>query len=105
MSRSFSLPSGERATRYYNRAKGGVRYALHGTPVVLSIDDIEALYADSIAGDGGRELRERRERRNEHVCTLPLDMFRRWHAQQPRTAVCSHPCPIVCEQEHPGPDK
>jgi len=56
MSRTFTLPSGERCTRYYNRAEGGVRYALHGTPVVLSREDIEHLYAESISGDGGREL-------------------------------------------------
>ncbi len=58
MSRSFRLPSGETCTRYYNRAQGGVRYALHGTPVVLSREDIEHLYAESIASDGGRELPE-----------------------------------------------
>ncbi len=62
MSRTFTLPSGERCTRYYNRAEGGIRYALHGTPVVLSREDIEHLYAESISGDGGRQLPERAAR-------------------------------------------
>ena len=29
-------------------------------------------------------------------------MFDRWQRTQARTAVCSHPCPIVCAAEHPS---
>ncbi len=35
------------------RADGTFYYAVHGAPAVLSPLDVEMLFADSIAGDGG----------------------------------------------------
>lgn len=34
----------------------------------------------------------------------PTEAFRLWSLRQPKTAVCSHPCPIVCAREHCGAD-
>jgi len=57
----LTLPSGAVAVRSRDTWREGAptRYAFHGAPVVLSLADVEALYADSIAGDGGRELPKR----------------------------------------------
>jgi len=52
---TFRLPSGVHATR--STEGGRTTYSIHGLPAVLTDGDVEVLYADSIAGAGGRELR------------------------------------------------
>lgn len=49
---AMALPSGAHATRAVDDA-GAYVYMLHGAPVVLTRRDVELLYADSIAADGG----------------------------------------------------
>lgn len=49
--RTMGLPSGVVVVR--KEMRNGERwYAIHGTPVLLTPADVEALFADSIAGDG-----------------------------------------------------
>jgi len=53
--KTLRLPSGTVAVRLTGLG-GGTWYRLHGAPVALSAADVEALFADSIAGDGGTKL-------------------------------------------------
>jgi hypothetical protein len=48
-----TLPSGVRVTRVWRRIVGSPAYVLPPGGGVLEPADVEALYADSISGDGG----------------------------------------------------
>ncbi len=45
-----------------------------------------------------------RHGRGPLATTEQIEAWERWCREQPRTAVCSHPCPLVCESEHCGAD-
>jgi hypothetical protein len=51
------MPGGAVVVRVDDELSGR-RYHVHGAPAVLTVADVELLFADSIAGDGRCELRE-----------------------------------------------
>ena len=73
------LPSGAYAVRA--ESDGGRLYRIHGAPVLLTARDVEALFADSIAGSGGRELAR----------AAIMSRALRW--AHPRCLACNHGAP------------